>query len=515
MCKYILFFLVFLESLTFANNKKPLAFVSDLQGEAVVLRNPVLQKNPEFDRRVNSKLHQVSYYMGKYWEVYAINHGTSLYFGDLVSTRAKSSLHLTIHSAQNIHLAENTVIQILPNFIQMLLEQVASPTIYVVGGKLRVQSTSSPRFNKFNIRSSSMELELKQADILFAVNGKMSRLVSIEGEALARRVTTESQKTYLQSLEAYRKRNFRELTRLTTIKHRQGLEEPTRVVAGNKLESWEELNQQDRTNLLRLLGAEKSKSYLETASRFELVTTRGEDLKFFEALLPEIDRLLQDIDFSFISDDDIPEDLFLLDVLNSDEDLTDLSSQMPYVEPLDKLFSIHVSYIDILNEFNDSYSFKSKALALELEIRPWRYMYTYLAISSGVADPENMAGFLGLGAPQALNSYSHVAMGAGGRVILWRRLALTLGAGIMHMQQLSVQYDDLPSNVNRTYTISLDPIPVGELGMSLNFLGDMEIFLRYGIGSSFADVEAKDISSAYKSAGSLSYGTIGLGWNTN
>lgn len=511
----IFLFLIFAESTAFAVNREPLAVVHAFRGDVVVLRNPVRQKSPEFDRRVNARVHQVSFYLGWYWEAYPIKQQAQLQYGELISTGANSSAQLRIQSVHEINLSENSVIQLVPNFMQLLLTQVAHPSVYIITGKMRIKVNPGLNFNSFTARSSSLVADLKRADLLFAVKGKMSQAMSLDGNISVRRVSKENQQLYSQSLEQYRNRNYRELSRLTTLRRRQAEDIPTELPAGHKVEAWEAVNQQDRANLIRLLGPEKTKAYLEAAARFEATPAREEDLDLFADLLPDIEIIMEKMNFANISDSEIEESLYLEPEGQVVEE--SWKQEMPQVsqeDPLYNVFSIRLGYADILNEFNELYSFKGRSLALELEIRPWTYMYSYLAISSGVVEPENMANFLGQGPPEPLNSYSHLALGLGGRVVLWNRLALSLGAGLINIQKLSVQYEDLPSNVNRTYTIALDPIPVAEVGMAVNFVGDLELFLRYGLGSSFASVEAKDIADAYKSTGSFSYGTIGLGWNT-
>jgi hypothetical protein len=510
----VFLFLIFTESTTFALNKAPLASIHDFQGEVVVLRNPVRQKSPDFERRVNSRTHQVSFYMGWYWEAYPVKNQTPLSYGDLISTGALSSAHIKLQSVHDIKLSENSVVQLVPNFMKLLLGQEANPSAYIVAGKMRIKLNPGPNFSSFTVRSSSMAVDLKRSDLLLAVKGKMSQAISLDGDISARKVSKESQQLYFQSLEYYRSRNYRELSRLTTIRQKQLKEVPMELGAGSKVEAWEALSQRDLNNLNRLLGTEKTRAYLETAARFEATPIREDDLDFFSDLLPDIEIVMEKMEFANISEDEMQEGLDLGLGKQAIED--DWKKEMPRIsqeDPLYNFFSLHLGYVNVLNEFNSLYSFEGRSLALELEIRPWSYMYSYLAISSGVADTENMANFLGQGPPQPLNSYSHLALGMGGRMVLWKHLALSIGVGIISIQKLSIQYEDLPSNVNRTYTVILDPIPIAELGMAVNFLGDMELFFRYGLGSSFASVEAKDIADDYKSSGSFSYGTVGLGWN--
>jgi hypothetical protein len=450
--------------------------------------------------------------MGWYWEAYPFNHQTQLAYGDLISTGAQSSAHIRIRSMHEIRLSENSVVQLVPNFMKLRMTQAASPSVYIVAGKMRVKANSGPNFGGFTARSPSLIVDLKRADLLLAVKGKMSQALSLEGNISARKVSKESQLLYSQSLDHYRSRNYKELSRLTAVRQKQLEETAVELGAGSKVESWEALNQEDLGNLNRLLGADKTKAYLETVRIFEAIPIREDDLDFFSDLLPDIELIMEKIEFANISDDEMDEGL--LENQAVEDNWKKETPQVSQEDPLYKFFSLHLGYANILNKFNDLYSFEGRSLALELEIRPWDYVYTSLAISSGVADTENMANFLGQGSPQPLNSYSHVAVGLGGRVILWKRLALSMGVGMINIQKLSIQYDDLPNNVNRTYSVMLDPIPVAELGMALNFLGDMELFVRYGLGSSFASVEAKDIADDFQSSGSFSYGTVGLGWNT-
>ncbi|WP_141734040.1 hypothetical protein [Oligoflexus tunisiensis] len=511
----VFLFLILAELTAYAAAKEPLGVLLTFRGEVAVLRNPVKQKSPEFDHRVNSKVHQVSFYQGWYWEAYPATQQFPLQYGDLMSTGANASAQIRIQSFHEITLSEKSVIQLVPNFMQLLQTQAAYPSVHIIAGKMRIKVNPGLNFNGFTVRSSSLETDLKRADLLFAVKGKMSQALNLDANISMRRVSKESQQLYSQSLEQYRNRNYRELSRLTTLRRMQTEEMPIELAAGQKTEAWEAVTPQDRANLIRLLGVEKTKDYLETAARFEATPAREEELDFFADLLPDIEAIMEKMDFANITDGEIEEGFYLESERKlMEENWKQETPQVTQEDPLDNVFSIRLGYADIHNAFNEKYSFKGRSVALELEIRPWTYMYSYLAISSGVADTKNMANFLGQGPPQPLNSYSHLALGLGGRVVLWKRLALSLGGGLINIQKLSIQYEDLPSNVNRTYTIALDPIPIAELGMAVNFAGGLELFLRYGLGSSFASVEAKDIAEDYKSTGSFSYGTIGLGWNT-
>jgi len=508
-------FLIFAESMMFAGIREPLATIKDFQGEVVVLRSPVLQKTPEFDRRVSARIHRASFYLGWYWEVYPVNLQTQVSYGDLISTGVRSSAQLRIRSVHEITLSENSIVQLLPDFIQLLQTRAANPSVHIITGKMRLKVNPDSKFGSFTARSTAMVLDLKKSDLLFTVKGKMSQAISLDGKLSVRRVSTENQKVYSQSLEHYRNRNYRELSRLTTLRQKQPGDIPIELGPGSKIEAWEALNQDDRANLMRLLGAEKTKTHLETASRFEAIPIREDDLDFYADMLPDIDIVKEKMDFANISDNEIEEGFDLgRESQTFEDDGQKESPQSSREDPLHSLFSVHLGYANVLNEFNESYSFKGRSLALELEFRPWSYMYSYIAISSGVADTENMANFLGQDQPQPLNSYSHVALGLGGRVVLWKRLALSMGAGLINIQRLSIQYDDRPSNVNRTYTIALDPVPIAELGMTVNFPGALELFIRYGLGSSYASVEAKDIADDYESLGSFSYGILGLGWSS-
>lgn len=511
----VIFMLLMLsESMAFAVNKAPLASVHDAQGDVVVLKNPVKQKSPEFDRRVETRVHQVSFYMGWYWEAYPVRNSTQLSYGDLISTGARSSAQIKVQSLHDLRLSENSVIQLVPNFMKLLVTQAAQPTVYVIAGKMRIKVHPDANFRSFTVRTSSMAVDLRKSDLLLTVKGKMTQAIGLDGEIFVRKVSKEDQQSYAQSLESYRGRNYKELSRVTAIRQNQLEDTALELRAGSKLETWEALNKQDLNNLNRVLGAEKTRAHLETAERFEATPIREEELDYFIDLLPDLETAMEKMEFANISEGDMQEELDLSAESQASE--YDQKKVMPRIDqaaPLFNFFSIHLGYVDSVNDFNGSHSFHGRSLALELEMRPWRYMYTYLAISSGVADTDEMANFLGQGPPQALNSYSQLAGGVGARAVLWKTLALSIGAGIINIQKLSIQYDDLPANVNRTYTILLDPIPVAELGMSVNFVGNLELFLRYGLGSSFASVEAKDIADDYKSSGSYSYGTIGLGWN--
>lgn len=510
----IVLLLMLTESTAFAASKAPLASVHDFQGEVVVFRNPVRQKSPEFERRVQAGVHQTSFYLGWYWEAYPARKSTQLFYGDLISTGARSSAHIRVQSLHEIRLSEESVVQFVPNFMSLLVAQVANPTVYVIAGKLRIKVNPDAKFRGFAARTSSMAMDLRKADLLVSVKGKMTQVIGLDGDISVRKVSRESQQSYSQSLDQYRGRNFRELSRLTAIRQNQLEERILELKAGSKAETWEALNQQDLNNLRRVLGAEKTTAYLETADRFEATAIREEELDFHIDLLPDIETVMEKMEFANISEGDMQEGL---DLGSESQDIEyEQSKKIPRIDqdvPLFNIFSIHLGYINSMNDFNGRHSFEGRSLALELEMRPYRYVYTYLALSSGVADTKGLANFLGQGPPQALNSYSQLAGGVGARAVLWKNLSLSIGAGIINIQKLSIQYEDLPANVNRTYTISLDPIPVAELGMSVNFVGDLELFLRYGLGSSFATVEAKDIAEDYKSSGSFSYGTIGLGWN--
>lgn len=510
----IVLLLMLTESTAFAASKAPLASVYDFQGEVVVLRNPVRQKPPEFERRVEAQVHQASFYLGWYWEAYPVRNSTQLFYGDLVSTSARSSAHIRVQSRHEIRLSENTVVQFVPNFMSLLVAQVANPTVYVIAGKTRIKVNPDVNFRSFTARSSAMAMDLRKADLLVSVKGKMTQAIGLDGDISVRKVSRESQQSYSQSLDQYRGRNYRELSRLTAIQQNQPENGVLELKAGSKAESWEALNQQDLSNLNRVLGAEKTKAYLETADRFEATAIREAELDFYIDLLPDIETVMEKMEFANISEGDMQEGFDLGAESQAIE--SDQNKEAPRIDqdaPLFNFFSIHLGYVNSMNDFNGRHSFEGRSLALELEMRPFKYIYTYLALSSGVADTKDMANFLGQGPPQALNSYSQLAGGVGARAVLWKNLSLSIGAGIINIQKLSIQYEDLPANVNRTYTISLDPIPVAELGMSVNFVGSLELFLRYGLGSSFATVEAKDIADDYKSSGSFSYGTIGLGWN--
>jgi hypothetical protein len=506
--------LMLTELTAFAASKAPLAIVQDFQGEVVVFRNPVRHKSPEFDRRVEAQVHQASFYLGWYWEAYPVRNSTQLFYGDLISTGAGSSARVRVQSLHEIRLSEKSVVQFVPNFMSLLLAQVANPTVYVIAGKLRIKVNPDANFRSFTARTSSMAMDLRKADLLVSVKGKMTQVLGLDGDFSVRRVSRESQQSYSQSLDQYRGRNFRELSRLTAIRKNQLEERILELKAGSKAESWEALNQKDLNNLNRVLGAEKTRSYLDTADRFEAVAIRNEDLDFYADLLPDLETVMEMMEFANISEGDMQEGLD--PAADSQAIVYEQSQEMPQMEPdapLFNFFSIHLGYVNSLNNFNGRHSFEARSLALELEMRPFRYVYTYLTFSNGVADTKDMANFLGEGPPQTLNSYSQLAGGVGARAVLWKNLSLSIGAGIINIQNLSIQYEDLPANVNRTYTISLDPIPVAELGMSVNFVGNLELFLRYGLGSSFATIEAKDIADNYKSSGSFSYGTLGLGWN--
>lgn len=506
--------LMLTQSTAFAASKAALASVHDFQGEVVVFRNPVRQKSPEFDRRVEARVHQASFYLGWYWEAYPVRNSTQLLYGDLISTGARSSAHIKVQSLHEIRLSEKSVVQLVPNFMSLLVAQVANPAVYVIAGKIRIKVNPDVNFRSFTTRTSSMAMDLRKADLLVSVKGKMTQAIGLDGDISVRKVSSESQQTYAQSLDQYRSRNYRELSRLTAIRQNQLEERMLELKAGSKAETWEALNQQDLNNLNRVLGAEKTRAYLETADRFEATAIHEEELDFYADLLPDMETVMEKMEFANISEGDMQEGLDLGAESQAGE--YGQSKEIPRIEeeaPLFNFFSIHLGYVNSMNDFNGRHSFEGRSLALELEMRPFRYVYTYLALSSGVADTKDMANFLGQGPPQALNSYSQLAGGAGVRAVLWKNLSLSVGAGIINIQKLSIQYEDLPANVNRTYTISLDPIPVAELGMSVNFIGDLELFLRYGLGSSFASVEAKDIADDYKSSGSFSYGTIGLGWN--
>lgn len=498
----IVLLLMLSESMAFAVNKAPLASVHDVQGTVVVLRNPVKQKTPEFDRRVETRVHQASFYLGWYWEAYPVRNATQLSYGDLISTGARSSAQIKVQSLHEIRLSENSVIQFVPHFMKLLVTQSAQPAVHVIAGKLRIKVNPTANFRGFAVQTSSMTVDLRRSDLLLTVKGKMTQIIGLDGEISVQRLSKEGQQTYSQSLESYRGRNFKELSRLTSLRQTQFEDAPLELRPGSKLETWEALNQQDLTNLNRVLGPEKTKAYLETADRFEATPIREEELDFFIDLLPDIEAVMEKMEFASVSEGDMQESLGV----ESQTIESDPKKETP-------LFSIRLGYVEGVNDFDGSHSFQGRSLALELEMRPWRYMYTYLAISSGVADTDAMANFLGQGPPQTLNSYSHLAAGLGARAVFWNNLGLSIGVGIINIQKLSIQYDDLPANVNRTYSILLDPIPIAELGMSVNFVGSVELFLRYGVGSSFASVEAKDIADDYKSSGSYSYGTIGLGWN--
>ncbi len=509
------FFLIFAESIMFASNRQPLATVNDFQGEVVVLRNPVLQKSPEFEGRVTARIHSVLFYQGWYWEVYPLNNQTQVFYGDLINSGVRSTVQLRIQSVHELTLSENSSIQLNPDFIQLLQKRAATPSVHIIAGKMRLKVNPDSKFSSFSARSTAMVLELKKSDLLFSVKGKISQVLSLDGKLLARRVSTENQKIYSQSLEHYRNRKYRELSNLTALRQKVLADKPTEVAKGNRVEAWEAINQDDRSNLMRLLGAERTKTYLETASRFEAVPILEADMDLYADLLPDIDEAKEKLDLSSMSEDDIENGYSPgRESQAFDESGKSDSPQFPSNDERHSLFSVHLGYVNVLNEFNEAHSFKARSLALELEFRPWTYLYSYLAISSGVVDTENMANFLGQDQPQPLNSYSHVALGLGGRLVLWKSLALSMGAGLMNIQRISIQYDDLPSNVNRTYTIALDPIPLGELAITVNVLGAMEVFIRYGMGSSYARVDAKDIASDYKSLGSFSYGTIGLAWSS-
>lgn len=501
--------LVFAESLSFASGKVPLAAIKQFQGEVNVLRNPVLQKTPEFEHRVRSGLHQASFYQGWHWELYPVSNQTQIHYGDLISTGIRSSIQLRVSAAHMINLAENTVIQLLPDFIQLIDKRAAYPSVHVISGSIRIRSNQDSNFSSLSARSKSMVLSLDQADCIFAVKGKASLVLNLEGRLSAEKVSSENQAIYSQSLELYRNRKFRELGALTALRLKKPQDSNSEVEPGKKIESWEALSRDDQKSLVRLLGAEKARTYLETASGFEVVPIHEDDVNSFAQLLPDLEIITEKMEFSNSPDHGVEEGLERPTVAPDEREETEELSPDHH-----KLFSVQLGYTNLHNEFDESFSLDGRALALGLEVRPWKYVYSYLAISSGVADTQNMANFLGQGPPQPLNSYSHLAIGLGARYYLWKRLALSLGGSLVHIQRLSIQYEDLPANINRTYTVSWDPVPMAELGIGLNILSAMELFLRYGFGSSFARVEAKDISSDFNSPGTLSYGAIGLGWNT-
>ncbi len=510
----ILLSIFFSFSTAFASNKEPLALVQDVRGDVTVLRNPLRQKSLEFEKRVNSGVHLATAYLGWFWETYPIYHLSQLQYGDLIRTGAKSSVQMRIQSRHEITLSENSYVQIVPNFNQLLLKKVAEPSVYIIAGTMRIKVRVSSSPNELTARSASMIANIKGGDLLFAVKGKISQAISIGGD-IPVRVSKEDQSLYSQSLEHYRSRNFRELSRLTALNLRQAEVMSAELSLGNKIEAWEPITQADQSNLARLLGLEKTRFYLEGAARFKATAVSESELNDFSDLLPDFQKIKEKMTFANITDEEIEE------VLNFDAeargDASSWEKQHSLISqegPRYKPISIRLGYAEVRNIFEERYFFTGRSLALELEFRPWTHLYSYLAISSGAADAEKMANFLGQGAPQSLNSYSHLALGLGGQVILWKQLALSIGVGLISIQKMSIQYEDLPSNVNRIYTIALDPIPIIEIGVATHLVEDLELLLRYGSGSSSARVEAKDITDAYQAKSSLSYWTIGLGWRT-
>lgn len=501
-----LLFLIFAESMVFAGAREPLAKIMNIQGEVALLRNPVRQRSTEFDRRVNARIHQVSFYQGWYWEAYPVNLQTQVAYGDLIRTAAGASVEIKIQSSHDMTLSENSVVNLVPDFIQLLEARTANPSVQINAGKMRLKVNPDANFGTFTVRSATMLMDLKKSDLLIAVKGKVSEVISLDGQFTARKLSTKRQTIYWQSLEQYRSRNYRELGRLTATQQMDTGPVPLELSPGNKAQAWEDLNEEDRANLIRLLGAEKTRADLDAASRFESISIQEIDLDYYADLLPDIDEVRDKLDFADSGINDIDDGHELRGTSEAFEDLGKAPSH--------RLLSVRLGYFKAHNEFNESYSLNGRSLALELEYRPWKYIYSYIGISSGVADTKDMANFLGQDQPEPLNSLSHVALGLGGRAFFSKRLALSLGAGVIHIQRLSVQYDDHPSNVNRTYTVTWDPIPIAEIGMSVIFPGAIELFARYGLGSSFTRIEAKDIADDYVASGSFSYGTIGLAWSS-
>lgn len=504
MIKRFFLLLLLLDTLGLAANNRPLAILHDAIGGVYVLRNPVIKRSREFDRRANLGLYEVTFYMGRYWESYPIVAQSPLFYGDLISTKAHSSAYVDFHGVHGLRLSENTVVQLIPNFLKILHGQPVTPILQFLAGKARISSEAGEKSGGIELRSSSMMVELGKSDVLFAVKGKSSQLICIEGKAAARKVSKYSLQLYLQSVENYRNKNYKELTRLTNIRHRSGERTPLSVPVMNKIEAWEEFTDRERGQLYQMLGADEATAYLRHAEKFEASVVKAEDLKSFADLLPEQPEILEKIDFHTLGSEPVEEDLFRALA----EEIEELSRN---VDPISRLYSIHLAYLNTIEEINQSYSFEGRAMAIELELRPWRYIYTYLGFSSGKAHPEGMKNFLGIGKPKPLNSYSQFSLGLGGRLIIGRRVAFSAGVGLSKVQRITIQYDDLPSNINRIYTIVPDFTPLGELGFSVNFFKSLEFYLRAGLGTNQIKISAKDIASSYRANGTLKYGMIGLG----
>ena len=516
MLKTLVILLLFFESVSFGMQKQVLGTVTDLQGKAFVLRNPVTKKSDDFEQRVRSGVHQATYYWGWYWEVYPLSHKSPIYYGDLISTQAGSLLKLTVFAVHEILVSGSSQIQIAPDFTKLAEKQTGFLGIYLISGKMRVISTShDEQAVKISLRSPSMIVDLDQADTLLAVTGKMTIALCVGGNNRVQSIDPQGYQLYLKQLNNYRQKNYQELARLTIGENASTLVDDLELSQGQKIESWEPLNQKDENSLQQLLGAQKARLHLEKVGAFEPTSASEHDLEFFADLLPDISDIALSLNSSFLDESVIEQvpgsELRVEDSNNQTKSLTDVNAK----SSLDRFLGVRFNVLSLNNKFKNQRSIGANAGSLEFELRPWRYLYSYLGLSAGNADTKNLADFLGRGVPQPLNSYSHVALGAGGRMVMGQVFSLSLGVSILMPQELSIQYDDLPGNVNRVYTIRFNPIPMLEVGMSFIVFHNLELALRIGKGSSFAQIEAKDIRNSYKSTGFFDYGAVGIGWNVD
>jgi hypothetical protein len=494
----------------------------------MVLRHPRAEAASERMRRDRLTAFQVDSHAGFSWRASPLAAEDRVYYGDIIKVKKDSDLYLVLHGQYQIRLAADTTIAILPNFIRLFQRQGVSPTIQLIQGRVRVTMGAVEEGQDLVLRSKTMAAHFDAADALFRAEPRVSRLLVLSGDGFARRLGQQDRELYEQGLKAYRRKAYKRLAQLTRQRFQRSEQAFATVGSGQQLAAWVALDQQEKRELKRLLGPARAAAHIAQVERFEVAAFQAGDLDGFGALAEELPDSQFDMVGSGLTPDDFAVDeseLGELDDAGLEQLLTDVEppknqakTKESAAEPTGpdqshQHLAVHLAYTAMRSQFRNERNVRAQGLALALEFRPWRYIYSSLAFASGTIDSKGMADYLGEGAPQPLNSYSHLAVAAGGRLPLFDELlSLSLGAGAVYIPQITIQYDDSPGNINRTYTVSLDPLPVAEAGLAVRLGRHVELFAKYRLGQGQAQLEAKDISDRYNSHQDLSLATVGLTW---
>ncbi|SMF56892.1 hypothetical protein SAMN06296036_11872 [Pseudobacteriovorax antillogorgiicola] len=460
---------------------------------------------------------QANQFQGYSWTPSPIQIGTPIYFGEVVVTEENSRVKIQGQNQLLADIGPKTRVQFVPSFQKMKNQQGIHPRLLLHEGIARVYA--QPDLGALDCRVSRLLIEADEVDYLIQKTGKKIEIFNFGTSLEIQEESASGERLFQDSLRAFLIKKFKRLIRLTQDRVKLQPQRSVTLELGQKLLVLDDLGASEIQSLELVMGAEQAANYIAKGRSFEAQLVQSEDFERLTSYIQDIgdiEQMVVGLDLQTDQDELLGDEIQpILDELPTKDPTPPTATKTSTKAPINQTFSYRLGAAGLYGRFTNGKSLYGGGGSLELEVRPWDFLYLSLNMARGDWIADGMNDYFGLNKPDALNSeYFHLAFGAGLRTTPWDRISIGVGVALIDVQQLIIQYDDSPSNVNRTYSLIFPLVPMLEGKITINLFSRLEFYMGYGASQVQLKVQARDLSAEYSPVLNLAFASLGFAWTS-